>query len=83
MFQVNFVFSLLSPFVMVEQWRYPLLQPLMELVKVTQENSSNKTADILADDQLQPPLDMVNFTQEQQQSGWDGGGGLFIPLIVC
>ena len=34
-----------------------------------QEKSSNKTADILADDQLQPPLDMVNFTQEQQQSG--------------
>ena len=54
----------------------------MELVKVTQENSSNKTADILADDQIQPRLDIVNFYQEQQPnniSEW----GVFIPLIVC
>ena len=73
-------FSLLSPFVIVEQWREPTATAFYGIGKVTQENSSNKTADILADDQLQPPLDMVNFTQEQQQSG---GGGGFIPLIVC
>ena len=64
---------------------YLLLQPLMELVKVTQENSTYKTADILADDQLQPPLDMVNFTQDPQpknRSEWGGIHSTF-SMLAC
>ena len=37
-----------------------------ELVTVAQENSTNQTADVLVEDQLQPPLDLVPVSQEQE-----------------
>ena len=30
------------------------------------ENSTNQTADVLVEDQLQPPLDLVTVSQEQE-----------------
>ena len=37
-----------------------------DLLTVAQENSTNQTGDVLVEDQLQPPLDLVSVSQEQE-----------------
>ena len=40
--------------------------PFNDLVTVAQENSTNQTADVLVENQLQPTLDLVTVSQEQE-----------------
>ena len=57
---------------------------LQRLGNIAQENTTNQTADVLVEDQLQPPLDMVTVDQERELHKPNIGTkrGSFVVLII-